>query len=191
MVKDPGNTDNEGKVFLYRYGQKIMEKLDGLQNPEFDDIEPHSPYDMWEGCNFNLRIKKKDGYRNYDDSNFAKPSQLLDSDDDMEAVWEKSNSLAAFIADDQFKSYDELKKKLNRVLGLDSNDETMSKEDKQEEKPKESSKTKKEKVTEKEAPAAEEATDNDLPFEPDPEPEAETDSVNDDDIASLFDDDDD
>ena len=117
VVKDPSNPDNEGKVFLFKYGKKIFDKLTAAMQPEFEDEEAIDPFDFWKGANFKLKAKNVAGYRNYDSSEFAKPGALLEDDDAMEAVWKKQYSLAELIAADQFKSYDELKKRLDYVLG--------------------------------------------------------------------------
>ena len=117
VVKDPANPANEGKVFLYKYGKKIFDKLTAAMQPEFEDEEAIDPFDFWQGANFKLKAKNVAGYRNYDSSEFAAPGALLDDDDAMEAIWKKQYSLAELTAADQFKSYDELKKRLNYVLG--------------------------------------------------------------------------
>jgi len=117
VVKDPANPDNEGKVFLFKYGKKIFDKLTAAMQPEFEDEEAIDPFDFWQGANFKLKAKNVAGYRNYDSSEFAAPSPLLDDDDAMEAVWKKQYSLAELVAADQFKTYDELKKRLEYVLG--------------------------------------------------------------------------
>jgi hypothetical protein len=117
VVKDPANPANEGKVFLYKYGKKIFDKLTAAMQPEFEDEEAIDPFDFWQGANFKLKAKNVAGYRNYDSSEFARPEPLLDDDDAMEAIWKKQYSLAELTAADQFKSYDELKKRLNYVLG--------------------------------------------------------------------------
>ena len=117
VVKDPANPENEGKVFLYKYGKKIFDKLTAAMQPEFEDEEAIDPFDFWQGANFKLKAKNVAGYRNYDSSEFAATSALLDDDDAMEAVWKKEHSLAELVAADQFKSYDELKTRLSNVLG--------------------------------------------------------------------------
>ena len=119
VVKDPTNPENEGKVFLYKYGKKIFDKLTAAMQPEFEDEEAIDPFDFWQGANFKLKAKNVAGYRNYDSSEFAAVSPLLkDSDDDaLEALWKKEYSLAELVATDQFKSYDELKTRLSYVLG--------------------------------------------------------------------------
>jgi len=117
VVKDPANPANEGKVFLYKFGKKIFDKLTAAMQPEFEDEEAIDPFDFWKGANFKLKAKNVAGYRNYDSSEFAAPSVLLDDDDAMEEVWKKEYSLAELVAADQFKSYDELKKRLDYVLG--------------------------------------------------------------------------
>ena len=117
VVKDPANPQNEGGVFLYKFGKKIFDKIMDVMQPEFEDETPINPFDFWGGANFKLKLQKKDGYWNYDKSEFDNPSPLLDDDDAMEAIWKKQYSLAAFTAADQFKSYDELKKRLDYVLG--------------------------------------------------------------------------
>ena len=118
VVKDPANPDNEGKVFLFRYGKKIFDKITASMQPEFEDEEAINPFDFWQGANFKLKIKKVAGFWNYDSSEFAAPSALLDDDDALEALWQKEYSLSELVSSDQFKSYDDLKKRLNYVLGL-------------------------------------------------------------------------
>ena len=117
VVKDPSNPENEGKVFLYKYGKKIFDKVMSSMQPEFEDEEPINPFDFWAGADFKIKIKKVAGYWNYDSSEFARPGALLDDDDAMEAIWKKEYSLTEITAGDQFKSYDELKKRLDYVLG--------------------------------------------------------------------------
>ena len=117
VVKDPANPENEGKVFLYKYGKKIFDKLTAAMQPEFEDEEAIDPFDFWQGANFKLKAKNVAGYRNYDSSEFAAVSPLLDDDDAMEALWKKQDSLQEFVAADQFKSYEDLKKRLSYVLG--------------------------------------------------------------------------
>ena len=117
VVKDPANPANEGKVFLFKYGKKIFDKLTAAMQPEFEDEEAIDPFDFWQGANFKLKAKNVAGYRNYDSSEFAAAGPLLDDDDAMEAIWKKQYSLAELVAADQFKTYDELKKRLEYVLG--------------------------------------------------------------------------
>jgi hypothetical protein len=117
VVKDPANPSNEGKVFLYKFGKKIFDKLTAAMQPEFEDEEAIDPFDFWQGANFKLKAKNVAGYRNYDSSEFAAAGPLLDDDDAMEAIWKKQYSLSELVAADQFKTYDELKKRLDYVLG--------------------------------------------------------------------------
>ena len=117
VVKDPANPENEGKVFLYKYGKKIFDKITAAMQPEFEDEEAIDPFDFWQGANFKLKAKNVAGYRNYDSSEFTAVSPVLDDDDALEALWKKENSLQEFVGADQFKSYDELKKRLGYVLG--------------------------------------------------------------------------
>ena len=119
VVQDPGNPDNEGKVFLYKYGKKIFDKLNEAMNPQFADEEAVNPFDFWAGANFKLKIRQVEGYRNYDKSEFDRPSALLDDDAALEAVWKSEYSLQEFLNPSNFKSYDELKEKLMRVLDED------------------------------------------------------------------------
>ena len=117
VVKDPANPSNEGKVFIYKFGKKIFDKLTTAMQPEFEDEQAIDPFDFWQGANFKLKAKNVAGYRNYDSSEFAAAGPLLEDDDAMEAIWKKQYSLAEFIAPDQFKSYDELNNRLGQVLG--------------------------------------------------------------------------
>ena len=117
VVRDPANPQNEGKVFLYKFGKKIFDKIMDVMQPEFEDESPINPFDFWAGANFKLKLQKKDGFWNYDKSEFDTPAPLLEDDDALEAIWKKEHSLQAFVAADQFKSYDDLKKRLDYVLG--------------------------------------------------------------------------
>ena len=116
VVSDSKNPDNEGKVFLYRFGKKIFDKIMEAMQPAFDDEEAINPFDFWKGANFKLKIRKVDGYWNYDKSEFDPTSALLDNDDALEEVWKKQHSLKEFSAPTNFKSYDELKTRLATVL---------------------------------------------------------------------------
>lgn len=119
VVKDPTNPQNEGRVMLYKYGKKIFDKIMAAMQPEFEDEEPINPFDFWQGADFKIKIKKVAGYWNYDSSEFARQAPLLDDDDDaMESIWKKEYSLQEFTNADKFKSYDELKKRLDYVLGI-------------------------------------------------------------------------
>ena len=116
VVKDSANPENEGKVFLYRFGKKIFDKIMETMQPAFEDETPVNPFDFWEGANFKLKLRKVDGYWNYDKSEFETPSALFDKDDELEKLWEKQYSLSEFTAPTNFKSYDELQTRLNTVL---------------------------------------------------------------------------
>jgi len=116
VVSDSRHPEHEGKVFLFRYGKKIFDKIMDAMQPEFPDDAPVNPFDFWQGANFKLKIRKVDGYWNYDKSEFEAPSALFDNDDDIEEVWKKQYALNEFTASTNFKSYDELKTRLNMVL---------------------------------------------------------------------------
>jgi len=120
VIKDPANPANEGKVFLFKFGKKIYDKIMAAMQPEFEDEEPINPFDFWAGANFRLKIRKVDGYWNYDKSEFDRSSPLFDDDDALEALWKKEYSLTALTATDQFKSYEDLEKRLKMVLGQKS-----------------------------------------------------------------------
>ena len=117
VVKDPKHPENEGKVFLYKYGKKIHDKILAAMQPEFQDETPINVFDLWEGANFKLKIKKVAGFWNYDSSEFDSISALSADDTELEATWKSEHSLEAFTAADQFKSYEDLEKRLNLVLG--------------------------------------------------------------------------
>ena len=117
VVKDPVNPHNEGGVFLFKFGKKIFDKLTAAMQPEFEDETPINPFDFWAGANFKLKIRKVDGYWNYDKSEFDSPAPLLDDDDALEALWKKEYSLADFTSQSNFKSYEDLERRLKSVLG--------------------------------------------------------------------------
>ena len=119
VVKDPSNPDNEGKVFLYKFGKRIFDKLNDQMSPEFDDEEAVNPFDFWEGANFRMKIRNVEGYRNYDKSEFDQPAPLSEDDKQLEDIWAAQRSLSDIVNPKNFKSYDELKTKLYRVLALD------------------------------------------------------------------------
>ena len=129
VVKDPANPQNEGGVFLYKFGKKIFDKIMDVMQPEFEDETPINPFDFWAGANFKLKLQKKDGFWNYDKSEFDTPGPLLDDDDALEAIRKKEYSLQAFVAADQFKSYDDLKKRLGYVLGTKTAPQRVTKEE--------------------------------------------------------------
>ena len=116
VVKDPANPENEGRVFLFKYGKKIFDKITAAMQPEFEDEEAIDPFDFWQGANFKLKAKNVAGYRNYDSSEFTAVTPLLDDDDALEALWKKENSLQDFVAPDQFKTYEVLRARLESVL---------------------------------------------------------------------------
>ena len=118
VVQDPKNPENEGRVFLYKFGKKIFDKITEAMEPAFADESPVNPFDFWEGADFKLKLRKVDGYGNYDKSEFASPSPLMGGDDaKLEALWKSQYSLADLTAPDKFKSYDQLKARLDLVLG--------------------------------------------------------------------------
>jgi hypothetical protein len=120
VLSDPSNPENEGQIKLYKFGKKIFDKISEAMNPEFADESPVNPFDMWEGANFKLKIRNVEGYRNYDKSEFAGMSALFDGDDEkLEALWKKEFSLKEFTEKGQFKSYDVLKARLDKVLGFE------------------------------------------------------------------------
>jgi hypothetical protein len=105
-------------VFLYKFGKKIFDKVMSAMQPEFEDEDPINPFDFWAGADFKIKIKKVAGYWNYDSSEFARAGTLGDLDDsELEEIWKKEYSLAELTAAEQFKSYDDLKKRLDYVLG--------------------------------------------------------------------------
>jgi hypothetical protein len=120
VVKDPKHPENEGRVFLYKYGKKIHDKILAAMQPEFQDETPVNVFDLWEGANFKLKIKKVAGYWNYDSSEFDSVSALSSDDTALEKVWKSEYSLEAFTAKDNFKTYEELEARLNLVLGVTS-----------------------------------------------------------------------
>ena len=118
VVSDPAHPENEGRVFLYKYGKKIFDKLIEAMQPAFADETPLDPFNFWKGADFKLKIRKVDGYWNYDKSEFAAPATLADFDDEkLESIWKEGYSLAEFEDSKNFKSYEDLKKRLDLVLG--------------------------------------------------------------------------
>jgi len=118
VVRDPANPENEGRVFLYKYGKKIYDKILAAMQPEFEGEEPIDPFSFWNGADFNLRIKKVAGYWNYDSSLFGRPGTLGGYDDaKLESIYNSMYDLNELTDKDQFKTYDELQKRLNVVLG--------------------------------------------------------------------------
>lgn len=118
IVEDSKNPQNEGKIFLYKFGKKIFDKITEAMNPAFEDETAINPFDFWAGANFKLKIRKVEGYQNYDKSEFEKSAPLLDDDDKLEAIWKKEYSLKEFLAPENFKTYDELKARMDKALGL-------------------------------------------------------------------------
>lgn len=123
VVEDPLHPENNGKVFLYSFGKKIFDKIQEAMNPKYPDQKAVDPFDMWGGANFKIKIAKDDGWVNYNRSEFDQPSPAAASDEAMEAIWKKTYSLQEFLKPEKFKSYADLKKRLNKVLGLDPEDD--------------------------------------------------------------------
>jgi len=120
VVSDPANPQNEGKVFLYKYGKKIFEKIQEAMQPEFQDETPVNPFDFWEGANFKLKVRKVSGFVNYDKSEFDSPAPVMDGDDEqLEKIWNQQYSLTEIVDPKNFKTYEELKEKMHRVVGED------------------------------------------------------------------------
>jgi hypothetical protein len=119
VLKDPANPENEGKVFLFKYGKKIFDKLQEVMHPQFPDEKPLNPFDLWDGANFQVKIRNVEGYRNYDKSQFSESGPLLDDDAKLEKIWKRQHKLKPFLDPSNFKSYDDLKAKLYKVLGID------------------------------------------------------------------------
>ena len=118
VIKDPKNPETEGKVFLYKYGKKIFDKIQEAMKPEFADETAINPFDFWSGANFKLKIRRVEGYQNYDKSEFDRPSALFDDDAKLEEIYNKQYDLNDFVAPDKFKTYEALKTRLENVLGL-------------------------------------------------------------------------
>lgn len=127
VVQDSGNPANDGKVFLYKYGKKIFDKLNEAMNPQFADEEAVNPFDLWAGANFKLKIRNVEGYRNYDKSEFERQGPLFDDDEKLEAVWKKEYSLKSFLDPSNFKSYEELEARLMKVLNENVNNKVTKK----------------------------------------------------------------
>lgn len=136
VVKDPANPENEGKVFIFAYGKSIFDKLVEAMNPVtygdgYTTDDPINPFDLWDGANFRLKSKKSDGYIKYIDSSFESPKPLFDNDEELEKVYNEQYDISELIAPNKFKPYDVLKKRLNKVLGVNetnSSDTTNTKQ---------------------------------------------------------------
>jgi hypothetical protein len=118
IVSDPKHPENEGQVKLFKFGKKIFDKISEAMNPQFADEEAINPFDMWKGANFKLKIRKVEGYQNYDKSEFESSSALLNDDEALEKIWKSEFSLAEMTGEKEFKTYDVLKQRLDKVLGL-------------------------------------------------------------------------
>ena len=116
VVSDPKHPENEGKVFLYKFGKKIFDKITEAMQPAFEDEAAINPFDFWKGANFKLKIRKVDGYWNYDKSEFESPSKLAEDDDKIEATWKQQFALKEFSDPSNFKSYDALKARYEKVV---------------------------------------------------------------------------
>jgi len=116
IVSDPKHPENEGQIKLFKYGKKIFDKISEAMKPDFEDEKPINPFDFWQGANFKLKIRKVDGFWNYDKSEFEAVTPIKENDEAIEELWNKQFPLKPFLAPDNFKSYDELKAKLDKVL---------------------------------------------------------------------------
>jgi hypothetical protein len=117
VVQDKNRPENEGKVFLWKYGKKIFDKIQEKLTPQFEDEKAVNPFDFWKGANLKIKIRNVEGYRNYDKSEFEEAAPVYDTDKEIEALWKNAHSLKQFVAAGEFKSYDDLTDRLNRALG--------------------------------------------------------------------------
>jgi len=117
VISDKNRPENEGNVYLWKFGKKIFDKIQEKLSPEFEDETPMNPFDFWKGANLKIKIRHVDGFRNYDKSEFDLPSPIAEDDKEIEAIWKSAHSLQQFVAPEEFKSFDELSDRLNRVLG--------------------------------------------------------------------------
>ena len=117
VVSDPKHPENEGKVFLFKFGKKIFDKISEAMNPQFEDEEAFNPFDMWNGANFKLKIRKVEGYQNYDKSEFESTGPLAE-DSELENIWKSEHSIKELLDDKEFKSYNKLKERLDKILGI-------------------------------------------------------------------------
>ena len=124
VVTDTKHPEYEGKVCLYKFGKKIFDKIMESMQPQFDDEVAINPFDLWKGANFKLKIRKVDGFWNYDKSEFDAVTPLLDSDGALEKVYDAEYPLKPFHEESNFKSYTELKEKMERVLGQEVDNRT-------------------------------------------------------------------
>ena len=120
VLSDPSNPENEGQVKLYRFGKKIFDKIMDQMQPQFPDESPINPFDMWKGADFTVKIRKVEGYINYDASAFKSPSAMAGTDDDLEVIYNKQHDMSEWTDPKNYKSYDELKSRLAIVLGESS-----------------------------------------------------------------------
>ena len=125
IVSDPKHPENEGQVKLFKFGKKIFDKITDKMQPQFEDEKPINPFDFWEGADFKLKIRKVDGFWNYDKSEFDSPKPIADNDESIEGIWTKQYPLKPFLEAANFKSYDELKSKLDKVLTGSRNSGTV------------------------------------------------------------------
>jgi len=125
VIKDFANPENDGKVFLYRFGAKIFDKIKDAMNPVFDGDTPVNPFDFWDGADFHIKITNVDGWVNYDKSIFREQKALSENDDQLEQIYNKLTPLSSLIAPDKFKSYTELKTKMNRVLCIEAEEASL------------------------------------------------------------------
>jgi len=165
VISDTKNPENEGKIFLFKYGKKIFDKITLIMNPEFEGDTPVNPFNFWKGANFKLRIRTVDGYPNYDQSLFDNSKPVSDDDSELEAIWKREYSLKEFIAPSNFKSYEDLKKHLNDVLGLDEDAAWMKKSGSV---PQTQAQTLEKPLSNKQQPKT---AENDIPFDIDDEDE--------------------
>lgn len=120
VISDPKHPENEGKVFKFKFGKKIFDKIMNKAKPNFADETPVNVFDLWEGANFKIRQRKVEGYPNFDESNFAEPSPISSNENEIVRIMNARHNLQDIIDPSQFKTYDELKKKLNAVLSTDA-----------------------------------------------------------------------
>ena len=126
VIDDKGHPENNGKVFLYRYGKTIFKKISTSMVPQFEDEESFNPFDLWAGASFKLRIYTEDKYPKYDKSTWGKVGPLFKDDEKIEAVWKQCHALQPFLDPSNFKPYDVLKRRLHQVLAINEDSTTAA-----------------------------------------------------------------
>ena len=122
VINDPQAPENNGKVFLYKFGKKIIEKINEAKKPTNPTKKAIEVFSYYEGANFYITGKKTvtaegQKFTDYTSSSFESNPSAIGDDNYIESIDKQLHSVEEFIKPTNFKSYAALQELFSRVMG--------------------------------------------------------------------------